>query len=145
MRRKSNARWLFFRSCSVAENLSLDGPFSRAEVFFSMWLLAFGVQPTLTSIQDILENLLHLQLLGVTLSSLRAHLALISAFHLPIHGRSVFSIFQYHGDKILQRKLWSPSTGVGTSFLVRSQHGLRSSHGISVQNSGIWPIPFLCQ
>lgn len=50
-----------------------------------------GIQPTMASIQDILEYSLCFQSSGLVLSSMRVHLAAISMFHPPGHGKWVFS------------------------------------------------------
>lgn len=60
------------------------------EVFY---LLDFRERnlPLRAPIQSILDYLLHLKQQSLALSSIKVHLAAISAFHPPVQGKSVFS------------------------------------------------------
>lgn len=58
---------------------------------FSDWALNHGLPPLRASIQSILDYLLYLKQKGLAISSIKVHLAAISAFHPPIQGSSVFS------------------------------------------------------
>ncbi|EMP35668.1 hypothetical protein UY3_07154 [Chelonia mydas] len=55
----------------MASAVTMRGTYSANWKQLSIWLLAQGVHPKLAGIQDILEDLLHLQSSGPVLSSLR--------------------------------------------------------------------------
>lgn len=58
---------------------------------FSICLVQKDVSASQTSAPCILSCLLHLKQQGLLVSSIRVHLAAISAFHPAVNGRSVFS------------------------------------------------------
>lgn len=58
---------------------------------FSCWAVERSLSLTQVSLQSVLEFLLHLKLQGLSLSSRKVHLAAVSVFHPPNHGRSVFA------------------------------------------------------
>ncbi|XP_043369725.1 uncharacterized protein LOC122460028 [Dermochelys coriacea] len=58
---------------------------------FSRWAAERGISLLHSLVQSILDYLLHLRNQGLALSSIRVHLAAVSAFHLPIQGQMVFS------------------------------------------------------
>ncbi|XP_043395022.1 uncharacterized protein LOC122464389 [Chelonia mydas] len=55
-----------------------------------MWAADQGVSPVAAPIQLILDYLLHLRAQGLVPSSVKVHLAAISAFHPPVQGHTVF-------------------------------------------------------
>ncbi|CAM2102598.1 unnamed protein product [Caretta caretta] len=57
---------------------------------FTCWASDPHIQAEEAPLQDILDYLLHLKLQGLSLSSVKVHLAAISVFHPPFQGRSVF-------------------------------------------------------
>ncbi|XP_075781544.1 uncharacterized protein LOC142828046 [Pelodiscus sinensis] len=58
---------------------------------FSNWCLQNDIQPLSSPLQYVLDYILHLRNSGLALSSLKVHLAAISAFHHPVEGSSLFS------------------------------------------------------
>lgn len=104
-----------FAGCLTGPTQYQNGLLGKMEVVFNA-TLAHGIQLMLACIQDILENLLHPLSWGLMLSSWKVHLEMISRFHLPIHGRAVFS----SGNKILKRNFSSPSARARTSSFLGS-------------------------
>nr|XP_025033567.1 uncharacterized protein LOC112543511 [Pelodiscus sinensis] len=58
---------------------------------FSDWCIQNNIHPLSSPLQNVLDYILDLRESGLTLSSLRVHLAAISAFHQPVGGSALFS------------------------------------------------------
>lgn len=58
---------------------------------FTHWCDTKGLNPSVSPLHAVLDYVLHLHTSGISIPSLKVHLAVITAFHRPINGRSVFA------------------------------------------------------
>ncbi|KAM7174306.1 uncharacterized protein RBU57_000956 [Macrochelys suwanniensis] len=109
---------------------------------FSCWCAPRGTAPSQAPVPIILDYLLSLKPQGLAISSLKVHLAAISAFH---PGKSGHSLFQPHGQQVPQGVRATVPTSLSSGPYMGPQPHDNQAHGGPIRAYGhlLAPVPLL--